>query len=57
MDKDTTKSTFNKVLNQFPYEKFLSPSKTPVRTGTSKSYLRPSCSTSCLLLRLPKLIQ
>ena len=24
MDKDTTKSTFNKVLNQFPYEKFLS---------------------------------
>ena len=24
MDKDTTKSTFNEVLNQFPYEKFRS---------------------------------
>lgn len=24
MDKDTTKSTFNEVLNQFPYEKFYS---------------------------------
>jgi len=24
MDKDTTKSTFNKVLNQFPFEKFCS---------------------------------
>ena len=24
MDKDTTKSTFNEVLNQFPYEKFIS---------------------------------
>ncbi|TEB11044.1 IS4 family transposase [Pelotomaculum propionicicum] len=24
MDKDTTKSTFNEVLNQFPYEKFCS---------------------------------
>jgi hypothetical protein len=24
MDKDTTKSTFNEVLNRFPYEKFCS---------------------------------
>jgi len=33
MDKDTTKSTFNEVLNQFPFEKFNSLTK---ETGADK---------------------
>jgi len=55
MDKDTTKSTFNEVLNQLSFEIFVPLLKKLVLTGMLRNCLQPSCSTSCLLPRLPKL--
>ena len=46
MNKDTTKSTFNEVLNQFPYEKFCSLIKD---TGTDR-YIKKLFTTKLLYI-------
>lgn len=48
MDKDTTKSTFNEVLNQFPYEKFRSLIKD---TGADR-YIKKLFTTKLLYIML-----